>query len=84
MTRDKGSVGFYTDFVWTTLGFTDSTASYRNPIAGLKLSATTNTALTYTMTIVEVLEHVDAVLHEAGHTHNLPYLIPLDDAQPQV
>jgi hypothetical protein len=38
----------------------------------------------YTMTIVEVLEHVDAVLHEAGHTHNLPYLIPLDDAQPQV
>jgi hypothetical protein len=38
----------------------------------------------YTMTIVEVLEHVDAVLDEAGHTHNLPYLIPLDDAQPQV
>jgi len=27
---------------------------------------------------------VDEVLHEAGHTHNLPYLVPLDDAQPQV
>ena len=38
----------------------------------------------YTMTIEEVLEHVDAVLHEAGHTRNLPYLVPLDDAQPQV
>jgi hypothetical protein len=38
----------------------------------------------YTMTIDEVLEQVDAVLHEVGHTHNLPYLVPLDDAQPQV
>ena len=38
----------------------------------------------YTMTIEEVLEQVDAVLHEVGHTHNLPYLVPLDDAQPQV
>jgi hypothetical protein len=38
----------------------------------------------YTMTIEEVLQQVDAVLHEAGHTHNLPWLVPLDDAQPQV
>jgi hypothetical protein len=38
----------------------------------------------YTMTVDEVLEEVDAVLHEAGHTSNLPYLVPLDDAQPQV
>ena len=38
----------------------------------------------YTMTVDEVLEQVDAVLHEAGHTRNLPYLVPLDDAQPQV
>jgi hypothetical protein len=38
----------------------------------------------YTMTINEVLEHVDVILHEVGHTRNLPYLIPLDDAQPQV
>lgn len=38
----------------------------------------------YTMTVDEVLEHVDAVLHEAGHTSNIPYLVALDDAQPQV
>jgi hypothetical protein len=38
----------------------------------------------YTMTIEEVLSQVDAVLHEAGHTRNLPHLIPSDDAQPQV
>ncbi len=38
----------------------------------------------YTMTIEEVLQNVDAVLHEAGHTRNLPWLVPLDDAQPQV
>jgi hypothetical protein len=38
----------------------------------------------YTMTVDEVLEQVDAVLREAGHTRNLPYLVPLDDAQPQV
>jgi len=39
----------------------------------------------YTMTIEEVLQQVDAVLHEAGHTHYLPHLIPSDDdAQPQV
>jgi len=50
---NKGPVGFYTDFVWAKLGFTNSTASYRNPITGLKLSTTTTTALTYSMTIVE-------------------------------
>ena len=38
----------------------------------------------YTMTIEEVIEQVDAVLHEAGHTRNLPHLVPSDDAQPQV
>lgn len=36
----------------------------------------------YTMTIDEVLEHLDVVLREAGHTSKLPTLIPLDDAQP--
>lgn len=50
---NKGPVGFYADFVWTKLGFTNSMASYRNPIGGLTLSATANTALTYTMTIIE-------------------------------
>ena len=50
---NKGPVGFYTDFVWAKLGFDHSTARYRNPIAGLKISTTTNTALTYSLTIVE-------------------------------
>lgn len=38
----------------------------------------------YTMSVDEVLEHVDAVLREAGHTRNLPQLVVTDDAQPQV
>jgi hypothetical protein len=33
----------------------------------------------YTMTVDEVLEQLDAVLHEAGHTSKLPALIPTDD-----
>lgn len=49
----KGSVGFYADLVWAKLGFTSSMAAYRNPIAGLKLGATADTAATYSMTIVE-------------------------------
>lgn len=38
----------------------------------------------YTMSIEEVLDQVNAVLREAGHTRNLPSLVPSDDAQPQV
>jgi hypothetical protein len=33
----------------------------------------------YTMTVDEVLEQLNAVLHEAGHTSKLPALIPTDD-----
>lgn len=51
---NKGNVGLYADFVWTKLGFSNSTASYRNPIAGLQLSSVANQALTLSMTIVEV------------------------------
>jgi hypothetical protein len=37
----------------------------------------------YTMSVEEVLEQLNAVLHEAGHTSKLPPLIPTDDdAQP--
>ena len=37
----------------------------------------------YTMSVDEILEHLDAVLHEAGHTSKLPPLVPTDDdAQP--
>lgn len=50
---DKGRVGVYADFVWTRLGFSNSTASYRNPIGGLQLSSVANQAMTFTMTIVE-------------------------------
>jgi hypothetical protein len=35
----------------------------------------------YTMTIDEVLENVDAVLHEVGHTQKLPYLASTGDSQ---
>ncbi|MBT9331056.1 hypothetical protein [Paracidobacterium acidisoli] len=39
----------------------------------------------YTMSTEEVLEHVDAVLKEAGHTSKLPPLMPMsDDAQPNL
>jgi hypothetical protein len=50
---NKGPVGFYADLVWAKLGFANSMAAYRNPIAGVKLSATANAALTYSTTIVE-------------------------------
>lgn len=33
----------------------------------------------YTMTVEEVLANVDAVLREAGHTRNLPPLVPASD-----
>lgn len=51
---DKGPVGVYADFVFTRMGFTTSQAAYRNPVAGLKLSATANAALTMQMFIMEV------------------------------
>jgi hypothetical protein len=50
---DKGPVGFYLDTVWASLAFSSSSASWRNPIGGLKLSVTSNTAVTYAFTIVE-------------------------------
>jgi hypothetical protein len=36
----------------------------------------------YTMSVDEVLEHLEIVLREAGHTSNLPTLPATDDAQP--
>ena len=50
---DKGKVGFYLDTVWAKLGFDRSTTSYRNPIAGLQLSTSSNTAVTYSFAIIE-------------------------------
>ncbi|MBW4045993.1 hypothetical protein [Acidipila rosea] len=36
----------------------------------------------YTMSVEEVLSHLDAVLKEVGHTSKLPPLVPSSDAQP--
>lgn len=51
---DKGRVGFYGDLVWTRLGFSRSTAAYRNPLPGLQLSATANAALVTDLVIAEL------------------------------
>lgn len=50
---NKGRVGFYADLVFAKLGFANTMLSDRNPVAGLKISATANTALTYSMAIIE-------------------------------
>ena len=50
---NKGKVGFYLDTVWAKLGFDRSTTSYRNPIAGLQISTSSNTAVTYSFAIIE-------------------------------
>ena len=49
----KGKVSVYGDVVYAKLGFTNGTSSYRNPIAGVKLSSTFATTLSYTLTIIE-------------------------------
>ena len=64
---DKGKVGFYTDIVWTKLGFDKSLTSYRNPVPGVQVSATTNVALTTTMTIIEA-----GGLYELARWQNAP------------
>lgn len=50
----KGKAGLYADFVWTRIGFSNSTASYRNPIGGLQLSSVANQAVAFSLTIVEM------------------------------
>ena len=50
---DKGRVGFYLDTVWARLGFDSSTTTQRNPIAGLQISTSRNTAVTYSFAIIE-------------------------------
>jgi hypothetical protein len=51
---NKGSVGFYSDLVFTKLGFGAGQTAYRNPLPGLQLSANANAALTYQLFIVEM------------------------------
>ncbi|NDH63155.1 MAG: hypothetical protein EBY18_16245 [Alphaproteobacteria bacterium] len=50
----KGKAGLYADFVWTRIGLSNSTASYRNPIGGLQLSSVANQAVAFSLTIVEM------------------------------
>ena len=50
---DKGRVGAYLDTVWAKLGFGVSSASFRNPIAGLNISTASNTAVPYLFAIIE-------------------------------
>jgi hypothetical protein len=64
---NKGRVGFYTDLIWARLGFDKSTAAYRNPIAGLQLSASANAAIKYSLTIVEM-----GGLYEIAHWPGSP------------
>jgi hypothetical protein len=64
---NKGKVGFYTDIVWTKLGFDKALVSYRNPLPGVQVSASTNVALTTTMTIVEA-----GGLYEVARWQNAP------------
>ena len=51
---NKGRVGFYTDFVFARLGFGAGQTNYRNPLPGLRITTTTNVALTYQLFIVEM------------------------------
>ena len=51
---DKGRVGFYSDLVFTKLGFGAGQTRYRNPIAGLNISATASAALTTQIFIIEM------------------------------
>lgn len=51
---NKGQAGFYTDLVFAKLGFSAQQLNYRNPLPGVKLSLTTQAALTYEMFIAEV------------------------------
>lgn len=51
---NKGSVGFYSDLVFTKLGFGAGQTRYRNPLPGLQVSATANAALTYQLFVVEM------------------------------
>jgi hypothetical protein len=50
---DKGRFGLYADFVWARLGVPLSAAAYANPIAGVKLSAQANAAVTLSLTVIE-------------------------------
>ena len=51
---DKGKAGMYVDFVYANLSFGKNTTAYRNPIAGLQITASASAALNYKLFIVEM------------------------------
>ena len=51
---DKGKAGMYVDFVYANLSFGKDTTAYRNPIAGLQITASASAALNYKLFIVEM------------------------------
>lgn len=51
---DKGKAGVYLDIVYTDLSFGANNTSYRNPIAGLKITTSSSAALNYKLFIAEV------------------------------
>jgi hypothetical protein len=50
---NKGRIGAYLDTVWASLGFASSSSSVRNPIAGLNISTSSSTAVSYSFAIIE-------------------------------
>jgi hypothetical protein len=50
---NRARAGFYLDTVWAKLAVASSATAYRNPIAGLKISASADKAVTYSFTIIE-------------------------------
>lgn len=51
---DKGKAGAYLDVVYTDLSFGANNMNYRNPVAGLKLTTSSNAALRYQLFIAEM------------------------------
>lgn len=51
---NKGWAGFYVDLVYAKLGFGSGQLNYRNPLPGLRLTLTTQTALTYELFVGEI------------------------------
>lgn len=50
----KGPASFYTDFVFTRLGFGAAQTNYRNPLPGLRITTSANAALTYQLFVIEM------------------------------
>src|SRR5262249_56047940 len=50
---NKGPAGFYADVIFARLGFSAQQLNYRNPLPGLRLTLSTQEALTYQLFVAE-------------------------------